>query len=280
MELPESRAPPLVPQVANLHDNGSSSPQVENAVNDDLDDFEDDDLEEDDVQFDPPTLQQVVRRAWALSCVIYRAFLEKFDDLGEAAVGQSNILTWIDDLNLQDEFEPFEWELIQADIGEVSEQDIINGTWRTEGLVVLAWALGRFEVPRHDEMAHPREVVDSLLFLEENAPEEAEQWQLRSEDELERFAELQLALHWRMRDFSIRPEAMNFREFPKTAWFGNIDLSPIPMAGDDLEVDGVPIAEAPGEMIQLCSSIAQERHQAINWLQGYGEVYSEVDTST
>ena len=248
----------------------------ENEFEDDLDD----EIEEDEVEFEPPNVEQVKLRAWALSCVIYRAYLEKFDDPAEASVGHSTILSWIDDLDLQDELEPFEWEFIQADLGDVQEQDIINGTWRAEGLVVLAWALGRFDVPRHDEMAHPREVVDSLLFLEEAAPTESTDWQLRSDEELERFAQLQLALHWRVRDFSIQPKAMNFREFPKHAWFGNIDLSPIPMADDDLEIDGLPIAQAPAEMVQLCGSIAQERHQAINWLQGFHEIYSEVDTST
>ncbi len=239
-----------------------------------------DDLEDEDIEYDPPTVQRVQRRAWALSCVIYRSFLERYDDPAEAAIGQSRILNWVDALDLQAEFEPEEWELIQSDIGTIAEQAVINGTWRSEGLAVLAWALGAFELPPHDQMAHPREVTDSIFFLAEDTLAQADQLQLRPEEELEQFGAVQLALHWRVRDFSIRPEAMNFREFPETAWFGPIDLTGVPFAEDDLAINGLPIAVAPADEVGMCGSIAMERHKAINWLHGWHEIYSEVDTST
>lgn len=239
-----------------------------------------DDLEDEDIEYDPPTAERVRRRAWALSCVIYRSFLEKYDDLSEAATGQSRILNWVDVINLQDEFEPDEWGLIESDIGTITEQAVINGTWRSEGLAVLAWALGAFELPPHDQMSNPKEATDSIFFLADDALAKADQLQLRPSEELEKFCAVQLSLHWRLRDFSIRSEAMNFREFPETAWFGPIDLSGVPFAEDDLAINGQPIAKAPPEEVQLCSSIAMERHKAINWLNGWHEIYSEVDTST
>jgi hypothetical protein len=44
--------------------------------------------------------------------------------------------------------------------------------------------------------------------------------------------------------------------------------------------EGMPISAAPEDTVSLCSSCAMERHQAINWLSGFSEIYSQTDTST
>lgn len=242
-----------------------------------MNDFNDD-LEDD--EYEPPTVERVRRRAWALCGVIYRSFLETFEDAADAATGHSRLLNWIDAIDLRDEFETAEWNLINGDLGTLDQQTIINGTWRSEGLAVLAWALGAFELPPHDQTCDPRQVTGSVFFLADDALARADELQLRTPEALSRFGEIQLALHWRLRDFSLRPEAMNFREFPKTAWFGSIDLSSLPFAEEDLAIQGQPIAKADPDLVRFCSSIASERHQAINWLEGWDKIYSEVDTST
>lgn len=238
------------------------------------------DLEDDDFEYQPPTIERVRRRTWALCGVVYRSFLEQFDDHVEAVTGHSRLLNWIDAIDLQGEFEPTEWELVQSDLGTPERQQIIYGTWRSEGLAVLAWALGVFDLPPHDQQSDPREVTDSLFFLAENTLARADELQLRSPEELEQFGSTQTAIHWRLRDFSIRPEATDFRKFPEWSWYQPVDLSGLPFAEDDLAIHGLPIAKAPPAEVGLCSSIAHERHQAINWLQGWHEIYSEVDTST
>ena len=234
---------------------------------------------EEDFEFKPPSEERVRRRAWVMSSVICRSFLETYD-VSEAENLRSNIVNWIDDMELYPEFEPWEIQTIEAEIGTLERQTVVNGTWRSEGLVVLAWSLNATTLPPHDYMVDPSEVANSVFFLAEDAKDRSRELTLRSEEELERFADIQLALHWRIRDFSLRPRSMDFREFAETAWFGPLNIDGISLAEDDLAIDGVPISKAPSDRVYQCQSIVMERHQAINWLRGDQATYSEVDTST
>jgi hypothetical protein len=236
--------------------------------------------DDEDIEFTPPTVERVRRRAWAISSIVCRAFIENFEDTAEAAILHSRVLSWIDAMDLRSEFEANELAAIEADIGSLDQQTLVNGTWRSEGLVVLAWALNAAEIPSHDQMVDPSAVANSLFFLAEDTLDRASELTLRDDDQLDQFSEIQLALHWRIRDFSLRPQSMDFRRFPETAWFGPLSITGVSLAEDDLAIDGVPIAKAPQDRFRQCQSIATERHQAINWLRGWHDVYSEVDTST
>ena len=228
----------------------------------------------------PPTEDRVRRRAWAISAVICRAFIETFEDPSEAATLHSRVLTWIDTMNLRPELEVKELATIDADIGSLDQLAMVNGTWRSEGLAVLAWALQASELPPQDQMVDPSAVANSVFFLADDAMDRAGELRLRGDDELDRFSEVQLAIHWRIRDFSLRPQAMDFRGFQEKSWFGPLSIDGVSLAEDDLAIDGVPITKATQERFRQCQSIASERHQAINWLRGWHEIYSKVDTST
>jgi hypothetical protein len=232
-----------------------------------------------DVEFVPPSEDRVRRRAWAISSVVCRAFLESFEDPVEAATLHSRLLTWIDLMDLRPEFESSELATIEADLGSLDPQTAVNGTWRSEGLVVLAWALRTTGIPAHDQLVDPSAVANSVFFLAENARDSSKSLKLRPPEELAKFSEIQLALHWRIRDFSLRPQAMDFRKYNEKPWYGS-PIEGIPLAEDDLAIDGLPIAKAPTARFRECQSIAMERHRAINWLEGWHETYSEVDTST
>ncbi|HEY1065138.1 MAG TPA: hypothetical protein VGE52_03480, partial [Pirellulales bacterium] len=106
------------------------------------------------------------------------------------------------------------------------------------------------------------------------------QAKLRSPAQLEAFRIHALMMHWRLRDFALHPQAMNFTEFSKRSWIGEFDLAGFEIVNDDVALQGVPIAEADAELVDVCRSIARERHLAINWLLGESEIYSETDTST
>jgi hypothetical protein len=236
--------------------------------------------EEEDPEFIPPTVERVRRRAWATSAVVCRGFLEVFPEPSEAAVLHSRILSWIDAISLRPELEPWESEMIEADVGTLDERTSIDGTWRSEGLAVLAWALSTFELPPHDTLVDASAAADSVLFLAPDALQRSRELRLRSEEELDDFAAVQLALHWRLREFSLRPAAMDYPGFVERASFGPLSIEGVVLAENDLAIDGVPISEAPTDRVRECQSIAAERHRAINWLLGWHEVYSEVDTST
>jgi hypothetical protein len=152
----------------------------------------------------------------------------------------------------------------------------VNASWRSEGLCVLAWALGAIEMPSHDAQIDPAEVSRKIGFLGVPASEA----RLRSVEQVERMGERLFAIHWRLREFSLRRQAMDFVEFSKNNWFCKFDVGPIAVAENDLAIGGVAIAKAPSDAVGMCQSIAMERHKAINWILGQQTLYSEVDTST
>ncbi len=233
-----------------------------------------------DIELAPPTQDRIRQRAWAMSAVICRSFIETFEDSTEAAALHSRVLEWIDGLNLRPELESGELSTIAADIGSLDRQVMVDATWRSEGLAVIAWALQASDLPAHDQMVDPSVVANSVLFLDDDAINRAGELRLRGADELDCFAEIQLAIHWRIREFSLRPQAMDFRSFAENSWFGPLSVEGVALAEDDLAIDDLPIARASEERLRQCQSIASERHQAINWLRGWHEIYSEVDTST
>ena len=73
---------------------------------------------------------------------------------------------------------------------------------------------------------------------------------------------------------------MDFAEFARTCWFGPHDTTDLELIDNDLALQGQRIDRADDDLFGVCSSAAQERHQAINWLCWGPERYSEADTST
>src|SRR5207253_2694376 len=103
---------------------------------------------------------------------------------------------------------------------------------------------------------------------------------LRSPDELDACRKQMLGLHWRLRNYTLRPQAMDFRAFARSCWFGELDLTPFRLIDNDLALGEHAINDAPEDAFRSAKSAAIERHLAINWLTGGGDVYSETDTST
>jgi hypothetical protein len=146
--------------------------------------------------------------------------------------------------------------------------------------VVLAWALNCFDLPKYDEMIDPQAVVNSLSFLNNEAKKLLTSPNLRTSDEFAQYAARMFALHWRLREFHLNSNKMDFQNFAKEAWFGPLDIEGLRLIDNDLAIGQYEISQAPDEDFWKCMSIANERHQAANWLIGYEEIYSEVDTGT
>jgi hypothetical protein len=230
----------------------------------------------------PPTAERVARRTLVLAAVCGRALLEQ-EDKNDPNVEQTRqrLLAWIKELGLADECEPDEIKLLQHPLGTPPKQDVVNASWYLEGLVVLAWALNRFALSPYDQMVDPGKLLPAVGILNlELAQALLAEPALRPAAELEAYAREILGLHWRLRDFTLRPQAMDFRHFAENAWFGKMPLDNVRLIDGDLALQEFAIAQAPRELFSACMSAAQERHRAINWLQGWNEVYSDVDTST
>ena len=230
----------------------------------------------------PPTAERVARRAMVLAAVTARALLEQ-EDPTEPSIEERRdmLLDWINQLGIGDELEPDEWKVLQRRCGTLDQQSLIDATWRFEGLAVLAWALNLIDLPPHDELIVPDEVLPAVGFLDlEESRQILNQPQLREPAELETMNSRLLGIHWRLRDFSIRPEPCDFVEFSKNSWFGGFDVRGVRTMGSDLAIGEHAIAEAPDDDVQRTASAAMERHLASNWLLGFAEVYSETPTDT
>lgn len=241
---------------------------------------EDEPVDEGEDACEPPNGVRVARRALVLTAIVYRGFLEHSEEDKNEREGQrAAVLEWIEAHALDEELEDDERILLDTPVGDLEEQLAVNAFWRSEGLGVLAWALGT-ELDPHDRNVDAAGLSGALGFLDTELPEHVTDPYLRDPEELEWMAKRLLGIHWRLRQFSIKPESMDFKAFSEDCWFGSFDLEGIDLADSDLAIGGTPIADCDPEIIDRCQSVALERHQAINWLLGYDPTYSEADTST
>lgn len=241
-----------------------------------------------------PNAQRVARRALTLTAVAARALLEqKWTVIGPRnswrprnwIVRRENqrrdLVEWIDLLDIGDEPEPDEWEVLQRPIGRLDARQQIDSTWRLEGLVVLAWALRLFEMPPHDKLVAPHSLLASMNVLDAPAAKALlAHPSLRSRLEINVMRQRLFALHWRLKNFRVRPSAINFTEFARTAWFGPLDITGLPLVEHDLALAKERIDRADPEELEKANSAAQERHLAINWLWEGPQQFSQVRTDT
>jgi hypothetical protein len=226
----------------------------------------------------PPSAEQVARRALVLVTVSLRGILEGDPDRGPAAAFWERAAAWWRGLRLDGELEPEEAELLRAPFGRVPPQARVNASWRAEALAVLAWALGRATLPPHDEQSNPAAISGELGLLSEETVLAAPR--LRPAGELEAYRQVALTVHWRVREFSLNPRSIDFAAVCEKAWFGPLSLEGVALVDGDLAIGGVPIARAAPADLHHTMSIAQERHQAINWLVDASQPLSETDTGT
>ena len=146
---------------------------------------------------------------------------------------------------------------------------------------MLAWALGRFELPPHDQLVELNPLWCSLGFLDDEAAMTLlVKPALRSREEIAANRNRLFAAHWRLRNFRINPGVTDFAEFARTCWFGPLDISGLPLVEGDLGLRGERIDQAPPEVFSTALSAAQERHQAANWLWEGPERYSKASVAT
>ncbi len=251
-------------------------------------------LEPDDAK-DAPSPARVARRALAMVALTARAILEqggplrtpepsRFGWLRSLFSNQDalrrDVLKWVADVGIHDELEPDEWAILQRPIGKLAQAQQIQATWRHEGLVILAWALGRFEIPPPDRLVHCESLWQGLgLYDIDAARQILNAPSLRNREELGILRARLFTLHWRLRSYWITPTAIDFAEVARTNTFG-LDLAGIPLDGGDLALLGTRIDKAGPDAFGLAHSISLERHTAVNWLWEGPEKYSEASQAT
>jgi hypothetical protein len=245
---------------------------------------------EDGHEPDPPTAERVARRALALAALTARAVLEEDARAPDAAERHRELLEWVREMGIEDELEgpgegrtgPDERSIFfESPLGGMDERALVDSMWRSEGLGVLAWALGLYELPAHDEPADMEALWDAVGLLEtDRARALLASPVLRPREEIDALRDRLFGLHWRLRAFTLRPQRMDIAEFARTSWFGPLDLTGLPLAEGDLAIRGAPIDRAAPSLFIAVHSATQERHLAADWLCDGPERCSEADAST
>jgi len=243
-----------------------------------------------------PSAQRVARRAHILALLAYRASLEGLAGQEKYEGLHAKLPQWIEKLGLANECEQTELDLIRASLGKADERLAIDAQWREEGLAVLAWALNRFELPPYDQPVKEATAGASIGFSEERlaaldtsmAEKSIAEAQLRSANEIDRYAVHATLVNWRLRSYSLSEDptgverkGMNFagylREHPsfKESWLNGLRLK-----DKDLTIGGVALGDAKPADVEICEGTAVERQIAALWLRGDAAVYSQIDPAT
>ena len=221
----------------------------------------------------PPSQERVINRLLLLGSLVNRGFMEQHED------GEAIRLEALADLQESDtwaEGEPGEMLLLQTPVGSLSEKDAWKLPWLSEGAAVLAWALGVLDLPSYDEQVNVQKLFSTISDLEKGILDP----QLRPLPVIEDLSSQMLAVHWRLRQFSLDRKPMDFAEYATRAWFGPLELTLARLKDNDLEVNGVTLSKSSEDDWKIASGIMEERRMAVHWLLGECSVYSENDTST
>lgn len=98
---------------------------------------------DEDDGLEPPSARRVAERALVLSAAIARGFIVHDAGCADAERLRDRLRTWLREAGVDGEIEDDERLLLEIPLGQATPQTIADTTWQSEGLAVLAWALGR-----------------------------------------------------------------------------------------------------------------------------------------
>ena len=230
----------------------------------------------------PPSAEKVARRALILSVIACRGIVEgdKQDPDGAEKLANRSY-QWLLTLGLEPDFSDWERIVFNTPFGHLSDQDRVNASWLSEAVVVMAWALGKIDLPAFTEQCDPAGSANSLGFLQPSETTALNSPKLLPPEALQEYNEFIYNVHWRIRDFSINKKGYDFESLARKAWGEPITRHGLTLSENDISLNGVPLSKPAESEWRPFSSITRERHQASNWLIGYAsEDFYEVTTDT
>jgi hypothetical protein len=182
-----------------------------------------------------------------------------------------------------------ERKFIEAGPAEVTQQALIDASWRVESIVCLLWALGYIsELPPYDQQSNP-DLTNRLP--EEPATALIKKAALRPHGLVEKEREMAELWHWRSRTRQFQesgrkfafPDHMTIEKVIQMASSRAFSEGAIPTPiGDDFPAFGKAYRDITHQELIQATSIAVERQRALNWLCGLapGNRWSETPTDT
>lgn len=186
--------------------------------------------------------------------------------------------------------EESEQEFISAGILETTMRQRINASWLAESIMCLLWALGcREQIPAYDRQYDLRSDKNSGADRLRDTTQRAV---LRPHTEIEQQRDWAELWHWRCRTHRLlaagqipsvlpdgTPMAEIIRMTAEKAAEEGVFTQPI---DGDFPAFGKAFREVSEDELSHLTSIAMERHKALNWLCGYapGNQWSETPTDT
>jgi len=191
---------------------------------------------------------------------------------------------------LWEDMEESEREFVNAGLVETTMRQRINASWLAESIMCLLWALGyKEQIPVYDRQYNLQSDKTAGVDLLRDA---TRQITLRPQTEIERQRDWAELWHWRCRTHKLLATGQIPSALPDGTSMANIirmtsakaaeeGVFPLPIGGD-FPVFGKSFREVSEEELNTLTSIAMERHKALNWLCGYapGNRWSKVPTDT
>lgn len=182
-----------------------------------------------------------------------------------------------------------ERRFLHAGIDQISAQQRIDAGWLAESIACLLWALQIIpEMPPYDQETGP-ELVNALPAT--SVKDLIKQAHLRPQEEIKKQRDIAELWHWRARTRRLQEEGHLFQlpggytieqviELAALKGAENGDL-PHPIRSD-FPAMGKPYRDLSFEEFAILTSIAQERHKALNWLCGFssGGLWTDTPTDT
>lgn len=229
----------------------------------------------------PPQLQNaglVHRRGLALAYLTCRALIDA-DPNPRAREMSEKILFFVNGVGLTSDLLPHEMRLLKAPFGSLNETECAATSWLSEGMVLLAWAIGHAELPDFRTKCHPGPAAINLGMFRPGTKDRLAQATLRDPMEIEMKALTYLALNWRIGHFLLNPaEKIDFAARLKDPQSPHLLVDEVELLDGDMAIDGVPLVEVPHQRAGEVAFIVRERFNALQWLQGYAEHYSTEAT--
>ncbi len=246
----------------------------------------------------PPSEETIAYRALCLGALISRGEIEhklyKIDDdddrsseIEELKNQAAELSAWLEREHLTDYQSQQECELFEKKPGSWKRQAMINAGWRTESLGTLLWVLSYLEeIPSYDTEFKVNPVLDELGVLMSSRCF-IQCTLIRPTREIRHQREVSELWHWRSRTSRLMQQSAKssqsvrvngtIQEAAQHAYLGqNI---PRPIQGD-FPAFGKPYSALSPSEFAKATSIAFERHYALNWVCGYSDDWDRTPTDT